>query len=147
MRPMPHEPTPTILLVEDEDPVRRLIAKLLGTRNYTILEANQGETALAVSESFPGPIHLLITDIMMPVMNGKELAARLANLRPGLKVLYISGYPGRFLPVGAGENGEEEFLSKPFKSDILLAKVDSLLRGQGGGAKGGSASSGPFQSA
>lgn len=127
---MPPEGAPVILLVEDEDPVRRLIAKLLGMRNYTILEANQGESALAVSESFPGPIHLLITDIMMPVMNGRELASRLARLRPGLKVLFISGYPGKFLPGGEGED-DEEFLPKPFKTDALLAKVEALLRDAG----------------
>jgi two-component system, cell cycle sensor histidine kinase and response regulator CckA len=117
---------PVILLVEDEDSVRRLIAKLFATRDYTVLEAGHGEAALAVSERFPGRIHLLVTDIMMPVMNGRELAARLSALRPGLPVLYLSGYPGHALPGGFADV-PGEFLEKPFRTDALLAKVAEIL--------------------
>jgi two-component system cell cycle sensor histidine kinase/response regulator CckA len=117
----------TILLVEDEGPVRRLISRILGTRAYQVLEACQGEEALAISEAFPGDIHLLVTDIMMPVMNGHELATRMANLRPKLGILFISGYPGKHLPEGLDAAAKVDYLAKPFKVDALMAKVDYLL--------------------
>lgn len=122
----------TILLVEDEGPVRRLISNILGMVKYRILEAVHGEDALAVSESFKGEIHLLVTDIMMPVMNGQELATRLSSLRPGLGILFISGYPGKHIPEGL-ESGTVDYLAKPFKADILLEKVRSLLSETSGG--------------
>ena len=126
----------TILLVEDEGPVRRLIARILELANYNILEASQGEEALAVSEAFPGDIHLLVTDIMMPVMNGQELAMRMANLRPRLGILFISGYPGRHVPEGLESTTRFDYLAKPFKADILLEKVKQLLHRAGYGHPG-----------
>ncbi|MDB5104527.1 MAG: sensor hybrid histidine kinase [Fibrobacteres bacterium] len=123
----------TILLVEDEGPVRRLIARILEMRNYTILEASQGEEALAISETFPGDIHLLVTDIMMPVMNGQELAIRLASLRPRLGVLFISGYPGKHVPEGLESSCKVDYLAKPFKAEVLLDKVTLLMNMAGHG--------------
>jgi two-component system, cell cycle sensor histidine kinase and response regulator CckA len=117
-----------VLLVEDEGPVRRLISKFLQMHDFNVLEATQGEEALAVSESFPGTIHLLVTDIMMPVMNGHELANRLANLRPHLSVLFISGYPGKHLPEGLESMATMDYLPKPFKFDVLMAKIALLAR-------------------
>ena len=119
---------PNILVVEDEGPVRRLIARILGMQNYGVLEAAHGEEALAVSEGFPGEIHLLVTDIMMPVMNGHELATRLSALRPGMGILFISGYPGKQLPDGLNRSSVD-YLPKPFKVDALLGKVRALLGG------------------
>jgi CheY-like chemotaxis protein len=117
----------TILLAEDEGPVRRLIARILGLREFRILEAGHGEEALAVSEGHPGTIHLLITDIMMPIMNGQELAARLTALRPDMAVLFISGYPGKHVPDSLDGFPRVDYLAKPFKVDELLGKVQRLL--------------------
>jgi two-component system cell cycle sensor histidine kinase/response regulator CckA len=114
--------------VEDEQPVRRLIARILGMQSYRVLEAGHGEEALSISEDYGGEIHLLVTDIMMPIMNGHELASRLASLRPGMPVLFISGYPGKHLPESLDQNASVDYLAKPFKVDNLLEKVKSLLR-------------------
>jgi two-component system, cell cycle sensor histidine kinase and response regulator CckA len=125
---MPNSNSPTVLLVEDEGPVRRLIARILGAQDYRVLEAAHGEEALAVSEGFAGNIHLLVTDIMMPIMNGQELATRLSALRPGLAVLFISGYPGKHVPGSLEQSALVDYLAKPFKVDALLEKVRNLLR-------------------
>ena len=123
-----HNPiTPTILLVEDEGPVRRLIARILGMQDYRVLEAGHGEEALAISEGYANQINLLVTDIMMPIMNGTELAIRLSALRPGLPVLFISGYPGKHVPGSLEERSPVDYLAKPFKVDVLLEKVKALL--------------------
>jgi two-component system cell cycle sensor histidine kinase/response regulator CckA len=127
-----------ILLVEDEGPVRRLIARILELGKYRILEAAHGEHALAVSEAFSGEIHLLVTDIMMPVMNGQELATRLSALRPGLGILFISGYPGKHVPEGLENTAKVDYLAKPFKADVLLEKVKLLLHRSGFGPASGS---------
>ncbi|MBW8887162.1 MAG: response regulator [Fibrobacteres bacterium] len=118
----------TILLVEDEESVRRLIASILGMQSYRVLEAGHGEEALAISEGFVGDIHLLVTDIMMPIMNGQELATRLSALRPAMPVLFISGYPGKHVPATLDQNSEVDYLAKPFRVDILLEKVKALLK-------------------
>jgi CheY-like chemotaxis protein len=125
---MPNPNSRTILLVEDEGPVRRLIARILGAQEFRVLEAGHGEEALTVSEGFGGDIHLLVTDIMMPIMNGQELATRLAALRPGLAVLFISGYPGKYVPGALEQSSQVDYLAKPFKVDVLLEKVRALLR-------------------
>jgi two-component system cell cycle sensor histidine kinase/response regulator CckA len=120
--------THTILLVEDEVPVRRLIARILDLQEYRILEAGHGEEALSVSESYAEDIHLLVTDIMMPIMNGQELAARLSALRPRMAVLFISGYPGKHIPDNLIEKARVDYLPKPFRMDALQEKVKNLLR-------------------
>jgi two-component system, cell cycle sensor histidine kinase and response regulator CckA len=117
----------TILLVDDEDSVRRLIARILGLDKYRILEAAHGEEALSVSEAYAGEISLLVTDIMMPIMNGKELATRLTTLRPGLGVLFISGYPGLHVPENLEARSKFDYMAKPFRADVLLEKVKALL--------------------
>jgi len=124
---MPNPNNRTILLVEDEGPVRRLVARILGARDYRVLEAGHGEEALAISEGFAGEIHLLVTDIMMPIMNGQELATRLSALRPGMAVLFISGYPGKHVPGSLEQNALVDYLAKPFKVDALIEKVKALL--------------------
>lgn len=124
---MPSPSNRTILLVEDEGPVRRLISRILGMENYRVLEAGHGEEALALSEGFVGDIHLLVTDIMMPIMNGQELATRLSALRPEMGILFISGYPGKHVPDSLERSPQVDYLAKPFKVDILLEKVRKLL--------------------
>jgi PAS domain S-box-containing protein len=119
----------TILLVEDETNVRDLARQYLEKQGYTILDAAEGASAIQVSTSYPGPIHLLLTDVIMPGMNGRELAQRIASLRPETRVLYMSGYTENAI----GHNGVLDeginFLQKPFTLPTLKAKVRELLDG------------------
>ena len=122
--------TETILVVEDEAMVRSLARISLGKRGYRVLEAANGGEALQLTEQHTDPIHLMVTDLVMPGMSGQELAERLARLRPGMKVLYISGYTDRalmresVLPPGAA------YLEKPFTPDALARKVRAVLDGK-----------------
>jgi len=120
--------TETILLVEDEDGVRRLLTHVLGQRGYKVLEARNGPEAFAMYQQLAQPVHLLLTDIVMPGMNGRELADRLLKLQPDLKVIYISGYTDEVL-IGNGRHPGALFLQKPLRPDILVAKVRGLLDG------------------
>jgi len=112
--------TETILLVEDEEMVRTLARDLLQSHGYWLLEANNGEEALRVSEQYPDPIHLLLTDIVMPGMRGTTLAERLRAQRPSIKILFMSGYTEQF-------QSDHSFLPKPFSSRSLLTKVREVL--------------------
>lgn len=116
----------TVLVVEDEDPVRHLLVDVLAIGAYRVLEARDGERALELALEHPGPIDLLVTDVAMPKMKGPELADRLRQHQPGLQTLYISGYAEReTLPV-LGPN--EHFLAKPFlAADLFRAAREILL--------------------
>jgi hypothetical protein len=117
----------TILLVEDEDGVRELIRTLLQSSGYTVLAAANGGEALLICEKYSGPIHLLITDVVMPHMSGHELGERLALLRPGLRTLYMSGYTDEVV-VHYGMLGPSLFfLQKPFTQADLKHKVRKVL--------------------
>lgn len=116
----------TILVVDDEMLVRRYASHVLRGKEYRILEAGDGEEALSVSEGHEGPIHLLLTDLMMPHMNGKELANRLCSLRPEIKVLYMSGYAGDLL-LEHKVCTTEMFLPKPFAPEHLVERVRTVL--------------------
>lgn len=117
----------TILLADDEQVVRGFLAGVLARDGYRVLAASDGEKALALSERFPSPIHLLVTDLMMPVMNGKELANRLCTQRPEIRVLFISGFSRRdFWPDEACED-LTDWLPKPFSATDLLRRVRELL--------------------
>jgi nitrogen-specific signal transduction histidine kinase/CheY-like chemotaxis protein len=116
----------TVLLVEDEEMVRTLAATILRP-HYTVLEASQGDEALRVAERHAGPIHLLLTDVRMPGLSGPELAERLLPLRPGLKVLFISGYPDDTLLAKRLTEPGPAFLQKPFPPDALERKVREVL--------------------
>ncbi len=117
----------TILLVEDDDRVRGLIRQILRKQGYVVLDARQGSKALEVSEKFTKPIHLLLTDLVMPGMNGRELADRLSSMHPGLKVLYISGYAHNVLGQRGALSPGIAFLTKPFTPDSLVRKVREVL--------------------
>jgi len=112
----------TILLVEDEPAVRRLLRRFLASRGYEVLEAANGVDALRVSGVHRGSIEALVTDIVMPRMDGQELAARLLEERPGLRVLFLSGYSE-----DEPELPGSQFLSKPFSQNELLSEVRALL--------------------
>jgi PAS domain S-box-containing protein len=117
----------TVLLVEDAARVREVVREILEINGYRILEAPHGAAALEISQRHEGPIHLMVTDVVMPQMSGRELAQRLAPLRPEMRVLYMSGYTDdAIVRHGILEEGTA-FLSKPFTPDALAAKVRSLL--------------------
>ena len=115
----------TLLVVEDQDAVRRLTARVLRAEGYVVLEANGGAEALRVSAAHEGRIDLLVTDVMMPGMNGREVAAALTETRPELGVLYVSGYSGEALD-GVLKAGAV-LLAKPFSSAELCETVAALL--------------------
>jgi CheY-like chemotaxis protein len=119
--------TETVLLVEDESVVRTLVRSTLRQRGYVVLEAENGAQALEISSGHKGPIHMLVTDMVMPGMSGRELAQRVAHGRPEMRVLFVSGYTdevidqqGLLLP-GVG------FLQKPFTLDALSRRVREIL--------------------
>ena len=128
--PPPSPPTPAvgrILLVEDDPGVRGLMAELLEARGYTVRAAGSPAEALAWAESSSEPLNLLVTDVVMPGMGGRDLAHRLAVLRPGLRVLFVSGFAADTL-AGQGEIGPgRRFLSKPFSGAALLQGVAEAL--------------------
>jgi CheY-like chemotaxis protein len=119
--------TETVLLAEDEDSVRRLAQRVLEHAGYRVLVAKNGSEAEALSASHDGPIHLLVTDMVMPLMNGRMLAERLRSQRPGLDVLYLSGYTDATATKKGFLEGGEHFLQKPFSNDTLTRKVREAL--------------------
>jgi len=124
-QPIPgHE---TILLVEDEENLRRLARQYLENQGYNVIDAPDGATAIQISQAHKGPIHLLLTDVIMPGMNGRELANKVSPTRPDMRVLYMSGYTENHI----GHNGTLDegitLLQKPFTLPALKAKVREML--------------------
>jgi PAS domain S-box-containing protein len=117
----------TILLVEDEESLRQMGRVFLERQGYVVLEAVDGASAIQISSSYPGHIHLLLTDVIMPGMNGRELAQRISAVRPETRVLYMSGYTENVI----GHNGMLDegivFLQKPFTLPALKTKVREVL--------------------
>jgi two-component system, cell cycle sensor histidine kinase and response regulator CckA len=124
----------TILLVEDEDGVRGLVRQVLKRKGYSVLEARDGGEALLTCEHFHEPIHLLLTDVVLAHMSGRELAERLSALRPEMKVLYMSGYTDDAIVQHGVLSQETAFLQKPFTTDALARKVREVLGGKNGPA-------------
>jgi CheY-like chemotaxis protein len=118
----------TVLVVEDEDGVRELVRQVLTEQGYAVLTARHGRDALLLAERHERPIHLLVTDVVMPEMGGRELVDRLTALRPELRVLYISGYSDdeillRGVPAGT------RYLHKPFVAEGLMERVREAMEG------------------
>jgi two-component system, cell cycle sensor histidine kinase and response regulator CckA len=118
----------TVLLVEDEDSVRELVRVTLTSRGYNVLEAENGECGLRLAEDFTGHIDILITDVVMPGMGGRELAKKLLALRPGICVLYLSGYTEDAVITQGLAGPHNAFLQKPFTLQNLAKKVREVLR-------------------
>ena len=116
----------TVLVVEDSPQLRELIQEVLQVRGYRVLVAEHGDAALDVAGHHDGPIHLLLTDVIMPGMNGRQLADRLTALRPDMQVLFASGYTADVL-VQHGVDGGMHYLQKPFTPDALARKVREVL--------------------
>ncbi|MBI4460303.1 MAG: PAS domain S-box protein [Acidobacteria bacterium] len=116
----------TILLVEDEESLRELTREFLESSGYNVLEASGGQEALEIAGKH-GPIHLLVTDVVMPRMSGPVLAKHLALLQPLMKVLFVSGYTGEHVNHFSGIDSDTAFLEKPFTKNDLVSKVQELL--------------------
>ena len=124
------QPSPgheTVLLVEDEENLRRLARQALENQGYSVIDAPDGAAAIQISQAHQGPIHLLLTDVIMPGMNGRELANKISPTRPEMRVLYMSGYTENHI----GHNGTLDegitLLQKPFTLPALKAKVRQVL--------------------
>jgi PAS domain S-box-containing protein len=117
----------TILLVEDEEAVRALTCQILMEKGYTVLQARDGEEALSICQQYLGPIHLMITDVVMPRMSGRVLAEQVSLIRPSIKVLYMSGYPNDAAVLQDVLKMNMIFLQKPFTPDTLACKVREVL--------------------
>ncbi len=117
----------TILLVEDEEPLRRLCAEFLEQLGYHMLAAANGKEALALVQAYPGKIDLLITDVLMPELPGPELAQALLAMRPDLKVIFISGYSDGSLAHDGVLNPGTVLVHKPFTIRALTATLRQVL--------------------
>ena len=123
----PARGTETVLVVEDEAAVLSLTRRALEAQGYVVLAASDAAAALRVVERHGGTIHVLVTDVVMPGLSGRELADKLAAQRPGIRVLYMSGYPGDAVVQHGGLPPGSAFLQKPFSGDTLARKVRDVL--------------------
>ena len=122
-----HAGTETILLVEDEDGVRRLLKHILSRQGYTVLEAPDGPEALECLTTHEGTVHLLLTDMVMPRMSGRDVGDRAIELRPGIKIIYMSGYTDDMLMRAGALGPGMSFIRKPLKVETLTARVREVL--------------------
>jgi len=121
----------TVLVVEDEELVRRLGCRMLRSFGYTVLEAGTGDEALVTAAQYEGPIHILLADVVLPQMSGPQLAERLRLSRPAVKVLFMSGYAAETVGSPVGPASDAAFIQKPFSQDELQRKVREVLDAQG----------------
>jgi CheY-like chemotaxis protein len=122
--------TETILVVEDESGVRTLVCRTLEQLGYKVLEAGDGDEALRILAQH-GPVHILLTDVIMPVMGGRELARRVSSLQPGTKVLYMSGYTDDTLAFHGLPQPDTAYIQKPFSQAALAEKLRQVLSAVG----------------
>ena len=126
----------TVLLVEDEAGVRQLARDVLRSSGYRVIEADCGPEALRLAEGESGRIDLLLTDMIMPLMSGRELAGRILDMRPGTRVIYMSGYTDDVIAYHGEVGPEADFLQKPFGTDVLARKVREVLDRRGHASHG-----------
>lgn len=117
----------TILLVEDEAAVRSLVKRILSQKGYRVLEASDGAIALRLAAGHVGEIDLVLTDVAMPNLGGRGLVEELTELSPGMRVLFMSGYPKEEIFPEKGTASRTPYLQKPFTSDTLLSEVRAAL--------------------
>jgi CheY-like chemotaxis protein len=117
----------TVLLAEDEEWVRALASRILRERGYRVLEAINGTEALSIAQEFDGNIQLVLTDVVMPGMGGKDLVSHLEVIRPGIKALYISGYTDDTIVHHGILDSGVAFLQKPFTVENLSRKVREVI--------------------
>ncbi|HEY9073303.1 MAG TPA: response regulator, partial [Desulfobaccales bacterium] len=122
-----HSGTETILLVEDDDGVREIASRILRQSGYQVLPARDGHEALQVCQEFQGTIHQVLTDLVMPGLNGRDLVLRLAALRPGIKVAFMSGYDADGMLDQEMFGTGTVFIQKPFRARDLTMKIWELL--------------------
>jgi len=122
--------TETILLVEDEEQIRKTSMEVLETLGYKIIDAKDGEEAMRVAESYKGDINLLLTDVVMPKMNGKDLAKKIKSIHPELSILFMSGYTDDIMSRHGVLEEDVHFLGKPFTPMTLAVKVREALENQ-----------------
>jgi len=113
--------------VEDEDAVRDVVCRILGRCGYTVLEAANGEDALSMAEHYTGPIDMLVSDMVMPGMSGRQLAERLLEHRPSIAMLFMSGHCEDMDAEFVAQLQPPAFIQKPFASTELAVKVRELL--------------------
>jgi CheY-like chemotaxis protein len=128
-RVMPVNTTATILLVEDGESVRRLASRILTRAGHTVIEAANGREALEVAARHEGEIDLILTDVVMPELNGRELVDRIRESRPGIRALYMSGYTDDEIVRRGLLSSDMAFIEKPFTSARLLERVQGVLQG------------------
>jgi CheY-like chemotaxis protein len=116
-----------ILVVEDEKSVRDLTVRILRRLGYGVLVASGGDEAIAIAQSYAGKISLLLTDVVMPNMSGRQVADNLLKLRPGLKILYLSGYTDSTVVHHGVLENSLDFLPKPFSREVLARKIREIL--------------------
>ena len=119
----------TILLVEDEDAVRTFAARALSTRGYDVLEAESGEAALALVAAHEGHIDLVVSDVVMPNMDGPTMVKKLKEMRPETKIIFVSGYAEDAFAKSLDKDQEFRFLPKPFSLKQLAAAVKEAMSG------------------
>jgi len=120
-------PGETILLVEDEPAVRNLAKRVLESRGYTVLEAGSGEDAIRLATDLSGPIHLMLSDVVVPDMHGSAIARHLHNGRPEVKLLFMSGYTDEDVKLQGIVEAGAPFIEKPFTPDLLARRVREVL--------------------
>jgi len=119
--------TETVLLVEDEEAVRDLVQTILSGQGYEVIVARDPQHAEEIARKFPGEIHLLLTDVVMPGTSGRELASRILSTRPGIRVLYMSGYTENVITSGGMLEQGLAFLQKPFSPAVLVRRIREVL--------------------
>jgi len=124
-----------VLLVEDEPTILELTQKILKMQGYNTLTANTPDEAIRLAEEYPGVIHLLMTDVVMPKMNGRDLAKRLRPARPAMKCLFMSGYTADVIGRHGVLDEGIQFIQKPFSTRDLAIKLRAVLDDQDGGSK------------
>jgi DNA-binding response OmpR family regulator len=121
--------TETVLIAEDEDGVRNVASSILEIQGYTVLLAETGAETVRIMSEHPGPIHLLLTDVVMPDFGGRALAEVVRGLRPGLRVMYMSGYTDDAVVRSGVESSRDCFIQKPFTPLTLARRVREVLDG------------------